>query len=127
MTMKIGDGVALRLNGISFALARDVEPIVFSSTKGITEIQAYGDGTADGYISVMIPKITGLKCKISEENKDAFENAKANPSMPIILECVSKSFELTGCIVGDFGKSATKSVTDEFEVHATDGGGIRES
>lgn len=124
---KIGDAVSLTLNGTKYAIPKDVEPIVTKGGKTISEVQGYGDGTADGYISIVIPKITGLKCKISDDNRDAFEEARKMPSIPIVLECVSKSYELTGCIVGEVGISATKSVTDEFEVNATDGGGIRES
>lgn len=127
MATKIGDAVALILNGTRFAIPKDTEPVVTKGGKTITEVQGYGDGTADGYLSIVVPKITGLKVKISEDNKDAFESARQSTSIPIVLECISKSFELTGCIVGEVGISATKSVTDEFEVDALDGGGIRES
>ena len=127
MVTKIGDAVSLSLNGTKFAIPKDTEPVVTKGGKTITETQSYGDGTGDPYMSIVIPKIAGLKIKVSEENKEAFESARQNPSIPIVLECISKSFELTGCIVGEASVSATKSVTDEFEVHALDGGGIRES
>ena len=124
---KIGDAVSITLNGTKFAIPKDVEPNVIKGGETISEVQAYGDGTADGYVSIVIPKITGLKCKISDDNQDAFESARKNPSIPIVLECVSRSYELTGCIVGEVEISATKRVTGEFEVDAIDGGGIRES
>lgn len=127
MATKIGDAVSITLNGTKFAIPKDTEPQVTKGGKKISEMQTYGDGTAEGYLSVVIAKITGLKCKISEENKAAFETACSASSIPIVLECVSKSFELTGCIVGEIEISATKSITNEFEVHCTDGGGIRES
>lgn len=124
---KIGDAVSLTVNGTKFAIPKDVEPIVVKGGEVISETQGYGDGTADAYHSIIVPKITGLKCKISDDNRDAWESACKQDSIPIVLECVSKSYELTGCIVGEIGVSSTKATTDEFEVHAQDGGGIRES
>lgn len=124
---KIGDAVSLSLNGAKFAVPRDIEPIVIDGGLTITEMQTYGDGSADGYQSQVQSRITGLKCKVSDENLDAFNAAKKNPSMPIVLECVSGSYELTGCIVGEVGVSATRRLSDEFEVNVTDGAGIRKS
>ena len=75
----------------------------------------------------VLPKITGLKVKISEANKEAFEKACSTPDIPVLLETVAKSYELTGSIIGEIEISTTKQVTSEFEVRCTDGAGIRES
>jgi len=127
MGNKCGDAVSITLNGTKFAIPKDVEPIVNKGGQRITETQGYGDGTADGYFSVITPGITGLKVKINDSNRAAFEAACGLASMPIVYETIGSSFELTGCIVGDFGISSTKKISDEFAVSVTDGSGIRES
>lgn len=124
---KIGDAVSLTINGTRFAIPKDTEPNVIKGGETITETQAYGDGTADSYVSNVLPRITGLRVKVSEANKDAFEAARKKPDIPIVLNCIAKSYELTGSIVGEIEISATKQMTSEFEVHCTDGAGIRES
>ena len=81
------------------------------------------------------PRCQGLKnratldeiVKVSKDNSDAFEQACGTPDIPIILTCVQKSYELTGSVVGEVEISATRGMTGEFEVHATDGTGIRET
>ena len=123
--MAIGDAISLTLNGVKFAIPKDCEPFVQTNTRSISESQSYGDGTSDGYVSITIPKITGLKVKVSKDNEDAFDAALSNPSMPIVYECIGGSYELTGYIVGDVKYSTTKGLSDEFEVHTKDGGGIR--
>lgn len=128
MGMKIGDAVSLTLNGAKFAIPKDTEPEVIKGGLIISESQEYGDGTADGYQKRAIGKITGLKVKIPPELVDAFDAALANPSMPIVLETLAKSYELTGYIVGeDISRSSTRQTSSEFEVHASDGAGVRES
>ena len=127
MSMKIGDAVSLSLNGAKFAIPKDVEPEVTKGGIVISESQEYGDGPADGYQTRAIGKITGLKVKIPPELVDAFDAALANPSMPIVLETLAKSYELNGYIVGEVTRSATRQTSSEFEVHASDGGGVRES
>ena len=127
MTMKIGDAQSLSLNGSIYAIPKDVEPQVIKGGITISESQEYGDGTADGYQTKSIGKITGLRVKVPEELVDAFKEALANPSMPIVLNTVAKSYELTGYIVGEVSISGTRRLSSEFEVHASDGAGVRES
>lgn len=124
---KNGDAVSITLNGTKFAIPKDVEPMVIKGGETISETQQFGDGTAEAYTTLETPRITGLKCKISDENRDAFEAARKNPKIPIVYETLGSSYELTGCLVGAVETSTTKNVTNEFEVHALDGGGIRES
>lgn len=123
----IGDAISLTINGVRYAIPKDTEPNVIKGGDKITDTQEYGDGTADSYVSKVIPKITGLRVKISKDNSDAFEQACGTPDIPIILTCVQKSYELTGSVVGEIEISATRGMTGEFEVHATDGTGIRET
>lgn len=124
---KVGDAVSLTINGTKFAIPKDTEPNVNKGGETITDTQDFGDGTADSYVSNVVPKITGLKIKVSDANKEAFETARRTPDIPIILACVSKSYELTGSVVGEIEISATKQITNEFEVRCTDGAGIRET
>lgn len=124
---KVGDAVSLTINGTRFAIPKDTEPNVIKGGETITETQAFGDGTADSYVSNVLPRITGLRVKISEANKDAFETARKKPDIPIVLNCIAKSYELTGSIIGEIEISTTKQITSEFEVHCTDGAGIRET
>lgn len=127
MVMKIGDAVSLSLNGTIFAIPKDVEPEVTKGGIYNSETQEYGDGTGDPYQKKAIGKITGLKVKVPPEQKDAFDAALANSSMPIVLNTLAKSFELSGHIVGEVTISATRGTSSEFEVHASDGAGVRES
>jgi hypothetical protein len=124
---KNGDAVSITLNGAKFAIPKDTEPNVIKGGETISGTQQFGDGTAEPYTTLETPRITGLKCKISDDNRDAFENARKMSKIPIVYETLGKSYELTGCVVGAVELSTTKNVTGEFEVHATDGGGIRES
>lgn len=126
MATPIGDAVSLSLNGAKFSIPKDTEPQVTKGGKTNSESQDYGDGTSDPYQTIVKGKITGLKIKVPPELQDAFDAALANPSMPIVLETVATSYELTGYIVGEVEVSATKRVTNEFEVHAADGAGVRE-
>jgi hypothetical protein len=124
---RCGDAIALTLNGTKFAIPKDTEPKVNKGGESITETQGFGDGTADAYVSIVIPKITGLRVKLSDDNRTAFENARKATDIPVVLECVSRSYECTGCIVGEIETSTTRNITEEFEIHVTDGSGIRET
>jgi len=124
---KIGDAISLTINGTKFAIPKDTEPIKYDGGETISESQQYGDGTADGYVSVEIAKFTGVKVKVDENNIDSFNNNKAKTGIPFVLQTVGKTYEITGYIVGNPGISATKSVSEEFEIHCSDGTGIRES
>ena len=125
---KCGDAISLTLNGTKFAIPKDTEPNVIDGGLKVTETQEYGDGTADSYMSKVIGKITGLKIKVPASLEDAWANACSTPDIPIILECVSRTYELTGSVIGgEIEVSTTKRLTNEFEVHCTDGAGIRKS
>ncbi|MBQ9149864.1 hypothetical protein IJX73_02925 [bacterium] len=127
MTVKLGDAVALTLNGTRYKVVKDVEPQINKGGKSASEAQEYGDGTADPYFVNSAGGITGLKVVVEEENADAFEKALGLNSMSVVLECVSKSYECTGFVVGDVTISATKRTTSEFDIKVSDGGGVRES
>ena len=125
---KCGDAISLTLNGTKFAIPKDTAPNVIDGGLKVTETQEYGDGTADSYMSKVIGKITGLKIKVPASLEDAWANACSTPDIPIILECVSRTYELTGSVIGgEVEVSTTKNLTNEFEVHCTDGAGIRKS
>ena len=125
---KCGDAISLTLNGTKFAIPKDTEPNVIDGGLKVTETQEYGDGTADSYMSKVIGKITGLKIKVPASLEDAWANACSTPDIPIILECVSRTYELTGSVIGgEVEVSTTKNLTNEFKVHCTDGAGIRKS
>lgn len=125
---KCGDPISLTLNGVYFAIPKDTEPNIIKGGKKITDTQDYCDGTSDSYISNVVAKITGLKVKLSDDNREAFENACATPDIPIIYETVFKTYEMTGSVVaGENEISTTKNITSEFECRCTDGAGIRES
>ena len=124
---KVGDAVSLTINGVKFKIPKDTEPNIIEGGDTITETQQFGDGTADAYISRNIARITGLKIKVDETLEKSFKSVKAMTDIPFVLQCVSKSYELTGCMVGETEISATRGVTNEFEVHCTDGSGIRKS
>ena len=124
---KLGDAISLTVNGTRYPIPKDTEPNVIDGGDTITETQQFGDGTADAYVSRNIAKITGLKIKVPDALEEAFKSARSMTDIPIVLQCVSKSYELTGCMVGEIEVSATKRITNEFEVHCTDGSGIRKS
>ncbi len=125
---KCGDAVSLTLNGTKFAIPKDTEPVVIDGGLKITETQEYGDGTGDSYMSYVLPKITGLRVKVPASLEDAWQNACSTPDIPIILETISRTYELTGSIIGGEAEiSTTRNMTNEFEVHCTDGTGIRKS
>lgn len=124
---RIGDAVSLTINGTKYAIPKDTEPNVIVGGETITETQQFGDGTADAYVAMNIARITGLRVKVSDDNRQTFLDSKTKTDIPIVLQCVAKSYELTGCLVGEIEISATKSITNEFEVHCTDGSGIRVS
>ncbi len=109
---KCGDAIALIANGTRFAIPKDKEPNVIKGGLINTDTVDYGDGTADTYKSNVIPKITGLAVKVSEANKEAWDNACKAEDIPIILECVSKSYELTGSIIGEIEISTTKTLRE---------------
>lgn len=124
---RIGDAISLTINGTKFAIPKDTEPQIIEGGDTITETQQFGDGTADAYVSRNIAKITGLRIKVSDALDSVFKNVRSMTDIPFVLQCVAKSYELTGCMVGDVEVSATRRVTNEFEVHCTDGSGIRKS
>lgn len=124
---KVGDAVSLTINGTKFPIPKDTEPNVIEGGDTITETQQFGDGTADAYVSRNIARITGLRIKVSDALDEAFKSVRSMTDIPIVLQCVSKSYELTGCMVGEVEVSATRRITNEFEVHCTDGSGIRKS
>lgn len=124
---KVGDAISLTINGTKFSIPKDTTPVVFDGGETVTETQGYGDGTADAIVSIAIPKITGLKIKINDSNADIFTENRKKTDIPFVLQTVSKTYELTGCIVGEFGVDSTKGMTEEFEIHVTDGTGIRKS
>ncbi len=124
---KVGDAISLTINGTKFAIPKDTEPNVIEGGETITDTQQFGDGTADAYVSKNIARITGLRIKVSDALDEAFKSVRSMTDVPIVLQCVSKSYELTGCMVGEVEVSATRRITNEFEVHCTDGSGIRKS
>ena len=124
---KVGDAVSLTINGTKFPIPKDTEPNVIEGGDTITETQQFGDGSADAYVSRNIARITGLRIKVSDAFDEAFKSVRSMTDVPIVLQCVSKSYELTGCMVGEVEVSATRRITNEFEVHCTDGSGIRKS
>lgn len=125
---KCGDAISLTLNGTKFAIPKDTEPNIIEGGLKVTDTQEFGDGTADSYMSKISGKITGLKIKVPASLEDAWANACATPDIPIILECVSRTYELTGSVIGgEVEISSTKNLTNEFEVRCTDGAGIRKS
>lgn len=124
---KVGDAVSLTANGVKFPIPKDTEPQIIEGGDTITETEQFGDGTANAYISRNIARITGLKIGVSDALLDSFKSVKSMTDIPFVLQCVSKSYEVTGCMVGEIEVSATKRVTNEFEVHCTDGTGIRAS
>lgn len=124
---KVGDAISLTINGTKFPIPKDTEPNIIEGGDTITETQQFGDGTADAYVSRNIARITGLRIKVGDALDDVFKSVRSMTDIPFVLQCVSKSYELTGCMVGEVEVSATRRITNEFEVHCTDGSGIRKS
>lgn len=124
---RIGDAVAITLNGTRFKVVQGIEPQVNKGGRHASEGQDYGDGTSDPYMVNSPAGITGLQVLVDEENKEAFDNAQSLSSMPVVLECIAKSYECTGYILGDPTISATKRISSEFEIRVSDGSGVRES
>lgn len=124
---KNGDAVSITIDGVKFAIPKDCEPMVIEGGETITETQQFGDGTAEPYVSIETPKITGLKVKVSDENRAEFNVKRKKTKIPIVYETLGASYELTGCVVGAVEISTTKNISNEFEVHALDGTGIRNS
>ena len=124
---RIGDAISLTIDGTKFSIPKDTEPMKYDGGETISESQTYGDGTSDAYVSIEAAKITGIKVKVNDDNIDDFKDKKAQTNIPFVLQTVSKTYEITGHIVGNPGISTTKSVTEEFEIHCSDGTGIRES
>ena len=127
MTVKLGDAVTLTLKGTHYKIVKDVEPEITKGGKIASESQEYGDGTADPVLKIIPGSITGLKIVVEEENESKFAEAQGLDTMAVVLECVSKSYECNGFIVGDVKISATKRTTSEFDIIVSDGAGVRES
>lgn len=127
MTIKCSDAVSISLNGTKYKVLKGIEPQVNKGGKCIEDDQEYGDGTSSGLLSIKPASIAGLQIVIEEENNDAFEAAKGLESMPVVLECISKSYECTGYILGEVTVSATKRTSSEFTIKVSDGSSIRES
>jgi hypothetical protein len=125
--MAIGDAVALTLNGVRYKVVQGIEPQVNKGGKHASESQDYGDGSSEPYMQIQPAGITGLQVLVDKENEEAFQNAKGLDSMAVVLECLTRSYECTGYILGDVTISATKRTTSEFEIRVSDGGGVRES
>jgi len=121
---KRGDLISISINGSKFPAPKETEIEVCKGGEMITDTQDYADGTADSVTTIVLPKITGCKLKIDDE--DLFNNLAKTPDLPIIIECVGKSYELTGSIVGEVTVNS-KNISSDFEIRATDGNGIRES
>lgn len=123
---RCGDAVAITLNGTRYKVPKGLEFQINKGGKRNSEAQDYGDGTSDPYQVIDAAGMTGLQIIVDEENKEAFETTKGLSSIPVVVECVSKSYECTGYIVGDVTVSGTKCTTSEFEIKVSDGGGVRE-
>ena len=97
---KVGDAISLTVNGTKYAIPKDTEITI---------------------------EFMGLKVKLSDSNRNTFNEARAKTDLPIVLQCVTKSYEMTGCIVGNKESTANRQITSDFECRCTDGSGIRES
>lgn len=121
---KRGPFVAVTINGRKYVAPKDAEcEITFGGTL-ITDTQHYADGTSDSVVTSVEPTVKGLKVKVDDEAE--FYKIIAEPDNPVIIECVCKSYELVGSVVGDVTVN-NKGLTSEFEIRATDGNGIRQS
>lgn len=125
--MAIGDAVAVTLGGTRYKVVQGIEPQVNKGGLHASESQDYGDGTSEPYMQNQPAGITGLQVLVEPENEEAFNKAKSLKSMAVVLECLSRSYECTGYILGDVTISSTKRTTSEFEIRVSDGGGVRES
>ena len=125
--MGIGDVEYITLNGTRFKVVQGIEPQVNKGGLHASESQDYGDGTSEPYMQKQPAGITGLQVLVEAENEEAFEHAKTLKSMPVVLQCLSRSYECSGYILGDVTISAPKRITSEFEIRVSDGGGVRES
>lgn len=125
--MKIGDAISITFDGTKFPIPKGTEIEMQGGGETITETQGYGDGTADSYVSIETPKLKGVKVKVSTDNEEKFEQVRKTPDIPITLQCVAMSVECTGSIVGEITVSTNKLVTNDFEVHVTDGTGFRKT
>lgn len=125
---KGGDAIALTLNGVKFSIPKDVTPTVIDSGIKNTSSEHYGDGTADTIQSVVQGKIKGLKVKIDPAQIDQWKAVCSAVDIPIIYECIACSYEMTGSVIGaEVEIDTTKNQSNEFEVHCTDGSGLRRS
>ena len=125
--MGCGNLIAVTLNGTRFRAVQDVEPNVYKGGKVIEESVELGDGSSEPVYKIRPANISGLQIMLDEENKEQFDSVKALNQMPIVVECVNKTYELTGYIEGEITISATKRTSGDFTVKVKDGSGIRES
>jgi hypothetical protein len=121
---KRGDLISISLDGTKFTAPKETEVEIIRGGEMITDTQDYADGTSDSIVTMVIPKITGCKVKVDDE--DLFYKKIKTPDIPIIVECVGKSYELTGSVVGEVTVN-NKNISSDFELRATDGNGIRQS
>lgn len=124
----LGDIISVSINGTRFKAVKDAEPEIIPGGTVTTEMQEYGDGTADPIKTIKTGQINGLQVFVDIPDEDAFKAALAADAVPVVVECTRGSYETTGCIVGeDITISAKTRKSSEFEVHCTDGGGVRAS
>lgn len=121
---KRGDLISISLDGTKFTAPKETEVEIIRGGEMITDAQDYADGTSDSIVTMVIPKITGCKVKVDDE--DLFYKKIKTPDIPIIVECVGKSYELTGSVIGEVTVN-NKNISSDFELRATDGNGIRQS
>lgn len=124
---RVSDPVALIVNGTRYAIPKETEITVDFGGETITDTQEFGDGTADAVVSMNIAKFMGVKVKVSDSNRETFNADRAKSDIPIVLQCVTKSYEMTGCVVGSKEMTANRELSGEFECRCTDGSGIRVS
>jgi len=125
---KVGEAVSLTLNGTKFAIPKDTTPNIIEGGQKASDTQDFGDGSSDTYFTNVPAKITGLKVKVPPALDDAWKAACSTADIPIILECISRTYEMTGSVIGaETEIDATKLITNEFECRCTDGAGIRKS
>lgn len=126
--MALGNPISVSLDGRKYKIVKDTEPEIVPGGVVATEMQEYGDGTADPVKTVQIGKITGLSVFVPIADEEHFKLVCAKDSMPVVLTCTTGSYEITGCIVGDDLSINTKTrKTGDFDVHCTDGSGVRSS
>lgn len=126
--MTLGNPISVSLNGRKYKIVKDTEPEIVPGGIVTTEMQEYGDGTADPVKTVQTGKITGLSVFVPIADEEHFKSVCALDEMPVVLECTTGSYELTGCIVGEDVSINTKTrKTGDFDVNCTDGSGVRSS